>query len=923
MSIYDDMGFSAPVGGGGGGGGGEWPDSVISLDITDTLTVSGAATFEGDVIGLTKTMVALDQVDNTSDANKPVSTAQQSALDAKVAKAGDTMTGALNLATGSGNGLIFGGDTNLYRSAADTLKTDDSLVVGGARLYLNTTSLYESGGSLWTDNELVVATQQVLGAFYVIRGATSTQAVLTQVTGDSAPRLRITADGKHEWGPGNAGADTNLYRPTGTPDTLKTDDSFIVGGGLTVTGAVTGTGFTKTLVGLSNVDNTSDANKPVSTATQTALDLKAPLASPTFTGTVSGITKSMVGLTNVDDTSDADKPVSTAAQAALDLKAPLASPTFTGTSTFGAPAGWSIYAPNSNAGGHGIYTRAGATGNYLFSGGVYSDANTRMTIEGSGRISIGDGSGSRDTNLYRSAADTLKTDDSFIVGADLTVTGTVTGAGFTKTLVGLSNVDNTSDANKPVSTAQAAADALKLSLTGGTMSGTIAITKTAGNAVTARVTGDAQARLLIGTDGKLTLGDGTAVGDTTLYRAAADTLKTDDALQIVTSQAGVFACTVQNTSATGHGLSLSSGGSTNFGFGSTVVGDNFYRYIVDCAGKIQWGDGTNAVDTALYRSAADTLKTDDSFIVGAGVLTVQDINLTRTSSTVLQCDKGLYATNNMIARSASGQGAVSIGNVGAGSTAGILFGTDTNLYRLSADTLRTDDTLVAGAGFQTTSITMSAGITDIVAATSTTAHYLSVSGDTYARMSWDGTGKITWGSGAGAGDTTLYRSAADTLKTDDTLIAGAGLLTVGSTAAGSTGLTLHRLASGVTANVHLHVPAGNSPTYQTVWGGTWSGESAGSINDTFAFYQSAVPAAQTMTFGRINLGAAGAFTSSDMGARLTITATGVRVDNHVGFYGATPAAKPAVTGSRGANAAVASLLTALAGLGLITDSSSA
>ena len=50
------------------------------------------------------------------------------------------------------------------------------------------------------------------------------------------------------------------------------------------------------MVGLSNVDNTSDANKPVSTATQTALNLKANLASPSFTGTVSGITKAMVGL---------------------------------------------------------------------------------------------------------------------------------------------------------------------------------------------------------------------------------------------------------------------------------------------------------------------------------------------------------------------------------------------------------------------------------------------------------------------------------------------------------------------------------------------------------------------------------------------------------------------------------------------------
>lgn len=47
---------------------------------------------------------------------------------------------------------------------------------------------------------------------------------------------------------------------------------------------------------------------------------KAPIDSPTFTGTVAGITKSMVGLGNVNNTADADKPVSTAQQAALNNK---------------------------------------------------------------------------------------------------------------------------------------------------------------------------------------------------------------------------------------------------------------------------------------------------------------------------------------------------------------------------------------------------------------------------------------------------------------------------------------------------------------------------------------------------------------------------------------------------------------------------
>jgi predicted heme/steroid binding protein len=88
----------------------------------------------------------------------------------------------------------------------------------------------------------------------------------------------------------------------------------------TFTGTVSG--ITKSMVGLSNVDNTSDVNKPISSATQSALDTKAPLASPTFTGTVSGITKSMVGLGNVDNTTDLNKPISTATQTALNAKEP-------------------------------------------------------------------------------------------------------------------------------------------------------------------------------------------------------------------------------------------------------------------------------------------------------------------------------------------------------------------------------------------------------------------------------------------------------------------------------------------------------------------------------------------------------------------------------------------------------------------------
>ena len=135
----------------------------------------------------------------------------------------------------------------------------------------------------------------------------------------------------------------------------------------------TPTGITKTDVGLANVDNTSDANKPVSTATQTALDLKAPLASPALTGTPSAPTATagtnttqvattafvgtavanLVGtaaeaLNTLGELSDAladDPNFATTVATSIGTKAPTASPTFTGTVTIPAGASISGFAP--------------------------------------------------------------------------------------------------------------------------------------------------------------------------------------------------------------------------------------------------------------------------------------------------------------------------------------------------------------------------------------------------------------------------------------------------------------------------------------------------------------------------------------------------------------------------------------------------
>ena len=106
-------------------------------------------------------------------------------------------------------------------------------------------------------------------------------------------------------------------------------------------------------------------------SSETAASTYAPLASPTFTGTVAGITKTMVGLGNVDNTTDALKPISTATQTALDAKlststaastyATKASPVFTGTVDFSGATVTGITALPTQLDNAGKYLRTNGT----------------------------------------------------------------------------------------------------------------------------------------------------------------------------------------------------------------------------------------------------------------------------------------------------------------------------------------------------------------------------------------------------------------------------------------------------------------------------------------------------------------------------------------------------------------------------------
>jgi len=139
-------------------------------------------------------------------------------------------------------------------------------------------------------------------------------------------------------------ADTSVLATTTAVNTAASNaqSNAITAAGIAAASAIA-TAVTNHENDTTSVHGIADTSALALTATvNTALDLKAPIAGPTFTGTVTiptlavtttatGITKTMVGLANVDNTADASKPISTATQTALDLKAPIAGPTFTGT----------------------------------------------------------------------------------------------------------------------------------------------------------------------------------------------------------------------------------------------------------------------------------------------------------------------------------------------------------------------------------------------------------------------------------------------------------------------------------------------------------------------------------------------------------------------------------------------------------------
>ena len=168
----------------------------------------------------------------------------------------------------------------------------------------------------------------------------------------------------------------------------------------------------KTSMSLSNVDNTSDLNKPISTAVQTALNAKEPTITAGtelqyYRGdkTFQTLNKAAVGLDAVDNTSDVNKPISSLTQLALDAKQNNLILTTVGSSGAATLVGSTLNIPQYSGGGgaSGVSSLEGLSGALDLVAGT----GILITNNGSSQITITNTGGSGGTVNWGAIGGTL------------------------------------------------------------------------------------------------------------------------------------------------------------------------------------------------------------------------------------------------------------------------------------------------------------------------------------------------------------------------------------------------------------------------------------------------------------------------------------------------------------------------------------
>ena len=236
--------------------------SVPGLILKENTILAGTTSqyFRGDKTfqTLNKAAVGLANVDNTSDLNKPISTATQSALNTKNGLLGFTPENLSNK-----ENLLLDNSISKYPT--------NNLVKNTLNNYLQTSLKGAINGLAELDGTGKLLSSQLPS--YVDDVLEYANISLFPVTGETGKiYIAINTNISYRW---SGSVYVEISSSVALGETSSTayrgDRGKIAYDHSQSTGNPHST--TKNDIGLANVDNTSDANKPISTATQTALNL--------------------------------------------------------------------------------------------------------------------------------------------------------------------------------------------------------------------------------------------------------------------------------------------------------------------------------------------------------------------------------------------------------------------------------------------------------------------------------------------------------------------------------------------------------------------------------------------------------------------------------------------------------------------------